>query len=85
MKTLRDPGRAKRWATEQECIRGAADARPFSRDLNEADARLALALVARLTYDLIDAERWTRQRAQELLEDIWSCGPGGWLDVPIAA
>jgi hypothetical protein len=38
-----------------------------------------------LTDDLIDAQRWTPRRAQQLLDDIWACGPDAAADVPMAA
>jgi hypothetical protein len=78
-------GAAKLWPAEQACIREAADALLFCSDLAEEDARRALAALAVLTDDLIDAERWTPQRAQQLLDDLWACGPDMALDVPMAA
>ena len=43
LRTLRDMGAAKLWPVEQACIREAADALLFSRDLEDQDARQALA------------------------------------------
>ena len=85
MKTLRGMGAAELWPAEQECVREAADALLFCRDLDEPDLRHALAEVAVLTDDLVDAERWTPRRAQQLLDDIWECGPDAAADVPMAA
>jgi hypothetical protein len=85
MKTLRGMGAPELWPAEQECVRDAADALLFCRDLDEHDVRHALAAVAALTDDLIDAERWTPLRAQQLVDDIWACGPDIAADVPIAA
>jgi hypothetical protein len=85
VKTLRDLGAAKLWPAEQACIREAADALLFCRDLDENDARHAVAAVTVLADDLIDAQRWTPLRAMQLLDDIWACGPSAALDVPRAA
>jgi hypothetical protein len=85
VKTLRDLGAAKLWPAEQACIREAADALLFCRDLDENDARHAVAAVTVLADDLIDAQRWTSLRAMQLLDDIWACGPSAALDVPRAA
>jgi hypothetical protein len=85
VKTLRDLGAAKLWPAEQACIREAADALLFCRDLDENDARHAVAAVTVLADDLTDAQRWTPLRAMQLLDDIWACGPSAALDVPRAA
>jgi hypothetical protein len=78
-------GPAKLWPAEQTCIREAADALLFCRDLRDDAAKEALAAVAVLSDDLIDAERWTSRRAQRLLDDVWACGPGEALTLPLAA
>ena len=85
VKTLRDLGAAKLWPAEQACIREAADALLFCRDLDDNDARHAVAAVTVLADDLIDAQRWTPLRAMQLLDDIWACGPSAALEVPRAA
>jgi hypothetical protein len=85
MKTLQGIGPPTLWAAEQERVREAADSLLFCRDLDEPDVRHALAAVAALTDDLIDAERWTPRRAKQLLDDIWACGPDVAADVPMAA
>jgi hypothetical protein len=84
-KTLRDMGPAKLWPAEQAIIRDAADALVFATDLSSEEARMALAAVVVLTDVLIDAERWTASRAQELLDDVWACGPGKAFGLPVAA
>ena len=83
--TLRDMGPAKLWPAEQATIREAADTLVFATDLSNEEARMALATVALLTDDLIDAQRWTASRAQQLLDDIWACGPGKAFGLPVAA
>jgi hypothetical protein len=85
LKTLRDMGPAKLWPAEQNIIREAADALVFTNDLSTEEARIALAAVAVLTDDLIDAERWTASRAHQLLDDVWACGPGESFGLPVAA
>jgi hypothetical protein len=78
-------GASKLSPDEQACIREAADTLLFCRDVDQEDASDALAAVAVLTDDLIDAERWTLLRAQQLLDDVWACGPGVALGVGVAA
>jgi hypothetical protein len=78
-------GPAKLWPAEQAIIRNAADALVFATDLSSEEARMALAAVVVLTDALIDAERWTASRAQELLDDVWACGPGKAFGLPVAA
>ena len=85
VETLRDVGPAKLWPAEQACIRDAVDELLFCTDLDDEVVRHALAAVAVLTDDLIDAERWTPPRAQRLLDDVWACGPGVAQDLPMAA
>ena len=86
IQTLRDMGPAKLWPVEQACLREAADSLLFCMEPDaDGAAHLALAAVAVLTDELIDAERWTPERAQRLLDDVWACGPWGTLDVSIAA
>ena len=86
IQTLRDMGPAKLLPAEQACIREAADTLLFCTEPDaDGAAEGALAAVAVLTDDLIDAERWTPERAQRLLDDIWACGPWGMLDLAIAA
>jgi hypothetical protein len=33
----------------------------------------------------VDASRWTPERAQRMLDDVWACGPAQWLDISLAA
>ena len=86
IQTLRDMGPAKLLPAEQACLRDAADTLLFCTEPDADGAgQLALAAVAVLTDDLIDSERWTLERAQRLLDDVWACGPWGTLDLSIAA
>jgi hypothetical protein len=86
LKTLRDVGPAKLWPKEQACIREAADALLLSSDLaHDSAARAALSAIAALSDDLVDSARWSRVRAQRLLDDVWACGPARAFGLPIAA
>ena len=83
MKALCGIGAPELWPAERERVREAADALLFCRDLEEPDVRHALAAVAVLTDDLIDAERWT-PRARQLLRHLGlRCARRS--DVPMAA
>jgi hypothetical protein len=70
VKTLDELGPTKLQADEQELIRTAADALIFDEDAYEA-----LAQVEDLAERLVDAERWTPERARALVDDIAACGP----------
>jgi hypothetical protein len=83
--TLRDMGPAKLWPAEQACIREAADTMLFCDDPAGEEARSAFAAVTALMDSLIETERWTGSRAEQLLDDVWACGPGLALAEPLAA
>jgi hypothetical protein len=86
IQTLRDVAPAKLWPAEEACIREAADAMLFCQDLaTDGAAREAVVAVAALRDDLVDASRWTPERAQRMLDDVWACGPAQWLDISLAA
>jgi hypothetical protein len=86
LQTLRDMGPAKLWPKEQACIRESADALVFCSDLaHDPAAREALSAIATLTDELVDAERWSPERARRLLDDVWACGPAMAFGLPIAA
>ena len=70
VKTLDDLGTAKLQPAEQDAIRTAADALFF-----DGDARDELAAVEELVQKLVESERWTPGRAQQLLDDVAACGP----------
>ena len=70
VKTLDELGPTKLLTDEQEIIRSAADALLF-----EEDAYEALAQVEDLAERLVDAERWTPERARALVDDVAACGP----------
>jgi hypothetical protein len=70
VKTLDDLGPTKLLADEQETIRSAADALLFEEDGYEA-----LTEVEDLAERLVEAERWTPERARALVDDAAACGP----------
>ena len=70
VKTLEEMGPAKLQPAEQDTIRQAADALLFDEDDDGALAR-----IADLAERLVDAERWSPERAQRLVEDVAACGP----------
>lgn len=72
---LREIGPAKLHAAEIELVRGAADAQLFAADLDDGEARAALADTHTLARDLVTSQRWTSERAARLLHDIRACGP----------
>lgn len=73
MHTLHDIGPTKLQPVEQERIRDAADTLLFTEDT--APARAVLHDIEELTEHLVATDRWTSQRAAELLDDLGACGP----------
>jgi hypothetical protein len=82
---LREIGPAKLHAGEIELVRGAADALLFAADLDDAEARAALADAHTLARDLVTSQRWTSERAARLLHDVRACGPADGAALPEAA
>jgi hypothetical protein len=78
-------GPAKLWEHEQDCIRAAADALLFCRSFDDEEAGLAIVSITALADCLVDSERWTRVRAEQLLDDVWDCGPEADCDTAAAA
>ena len=70
VKTLDELGPTKLLPDEQDTIRLAADALLF-----EEDAYEELTRVEDLAERLVEAERWTPERAQTLVDDVAACGP----------
>jgi hypothetical protein len=73
VKTLDDLGPAKLQPAELDTIREAADTLIFAS--SEAETRAALAGVRELTDHLVAVDRWTEERAEQLLSDLEACGP----------
>jgi hypothetical protein len=84
MKTVREHGPAKLLPAEQERIRRAADALVFSSSIaTDRSARAAFLDVEALCDHLVQSGRWSTERADELANELWLCGPA--LDVSIAS
>jgi hypothetical protein len=84
--TLEDMGPAKLLAREQSCIRHAVDTLLFCAELSRSPSgRDAFAEMAALRDHLVESGRWTSERADRLLDDVWACGPGLAEAVPAAA
>ncbi len=76
MQTLRDLGPSKLLPAEQDTIREAADVLFFAEDiLGDEAAPDALVGIQDLTSRLVEAARWSGERAEQLLSDIVACGP----------
>ena len=61
---------------EQEVLREAGDALFFCEDIAlDDDAREALGRVTDLTGQLVGAERWDPELAEQVLQDLEDCGP----------
>jgi hypothetical protein len=73
VKTLEDLGPSKLQPFEQDRIREAADNLIFAVDPDEA--RTTLEDVEALAAHLVSSERWTSERAEQLVSDLLACGP----------
>ena len=73
VKTLEDLGPTKLQSAEQDRVREAADTLIFAADLDEA--RAAMADVDSLAEHLVASDRWSEERAKQLVDDILACGP----------
>ena len=73
VKTLEDLGPAKLQPAEQARVREAADTLIFAADLD--DARAAMADVDSLAEHLVASDRWSEERARQLVDDLLACGP----------
>ncbi len=69
VRTLEDLGPAKLLPAERDAIRAAADALLFGED-----PAGSLETVHRLASALVAADRWTPERAAELVADVAGCG-----------
>jgi hypothetical protein len=73
VKTLDDIGPTKLQPAEQARVREAADTLIFAADLDEA--RAAMADIDSLAEHLVASDRWSDERAKELVDDLLACGP----------
>jgi len=73
VKTLEDLGPAKLQPAEQQRVREAADTLIFAADLDEA--RTVMDDVDTLAEHLVVSDRWSEERARQLVDDLLACGP----------
>ena len=73
VKTLEDLGPTKLQPAELDRVRNAADTLIFAGDLDEA--REAMADIDALAEHLVASDRWSEERANQLVEDLLACGP----------
>ena len=73
VKTLEDLGPAKLQPAEQQRVREAADTLIFAADLDEA--RTVMDDVDTLAEHLVASDRWSEERARQLVDDLLACGP----------
>jgi hypothetical protein len=73
VKTLDDLGPTKLQPAELDRIREAADTLIFAASIEEA--RPAIDDVRQLAEHLVLVDRWTEERAEQLLSDLEACGP----------
>lgn len=76
MKVIALEGDAALEPAEQEVLREAGDALFFCEDIAlDDDARDALSRVSDLAGQLVGAERWDPELAEQVLHDLEDCGP----------
>jgi hypothetical protein len=76
MKVVSADGDAALDSAEQQILRDAGDALFFCEDIAlDDDARDALGRVSDLAGQLVGAERWDPELAEEVLQDLEACGP----------
>ena len=73
VKTLDELGPTKLQPAEQERVREAADTLIFAADLEAA--RSAMADMDSLAEHLVASDRWSEERAKQLVDDLLACGP----------
>ena len=76
MKIVSATGEGELEPAEKEILREAGDAMLFCEDIAlDDDARDALARVSDLAGELVGAERWDPELAEQVLQDLEACGP----------
>jgi hypothetical protein len=73
VKTLEDLGPAKLQPAEQDRVREAADTLIFASGIDET--RAAMTDIDSLVDHLVASDRWSDERAKQLVEDLLACGP----------
>ena len=73
VKTLEDLGPAKLQPAEQDRVRHAADTLIFASGIDET--REVMTDIDDLADRLVASDRWSDERAKQLVEDLLACGP----------
>lgn len=73
VKTLDELGPTKLQPAEQQRVREAADTLIFASEFDEA--RAAMTDMDSLAEHLVASDRWSEERAKELVDDLLACGP----------
>ena len=73
VRTLEDLGPTKLQPAEQERVREAADTLIFASGIEET--RAAMEDVDALAEHLVASDRWSEDRAKQLVDDLLACGP----------
>jgi hypothetical protein len=73
VKTLEDLGPAKLQPAELDRVRDAADTLIFAVGVEET--RAAMEDIDVLAEHLVASDRWSEERARQLVEDLLACGP----------
>jgi hypothetical protein len=73
VKTLEDVGPAKLQPAELDRVRNAADTLIFASGIDET--REAMADIDSLVEHLVASDRWSDERAKQLVDDLLACGP----------
>ena len=73
VQTLDEIGATKLLPAEQARIRDAADTLIFASGIDET--RAAMADIETLADRLVASDRWSEDRAKQLVDDLLACGP----------
>ena len=71
--TLEDLGPTKLQPAELDRVRNAADTLIFASGIDET--REAMADIDSLVEHLVASDRWSDERARQLVDDLLACGP----------
>ena len=73
VKTLEDLGPTKLQPAELDRVREASDILIFASGIDET--REAMADIDALAEHLVASDRWSEERAKQLVDDLLACGP----------
>ena len=73
VKTLEDIGPTKLQPAELERVRQAADTLIFAAGVEET--RETMGDIDALAEHLVASDRWSEERARQLVDDLLACGP----------